>query len=295
MKKTLTLMTLLLVSTFRSQASSYDEANWYLSVDVAQIKEKVLPLLPKETQPQDDFSLRDHLPQEVQKITLYGHTEKEDDVSVVLTGDFAAFSLNQYITDTVLQFKDESPITLTESIAHGGTVIDRFTADPKHGGDVEFFSARLNNQMLVISLDQSEVKNWIDQRYNPAELYQSDLISLLVNVESAMGKLGVDLSDHKRPFQSEMFTKVTQFSAAAYESGADLSIDLVLSTSDDATATQLVQVAQGLVAMNALSGATQEKPVLTTLLNGINISQQGTDLLVTTSVPFSLLPQINVD
>jgi hypothetical protein len=295
MKKTITLMALLLVTPFSSMAASYTEANWYLSMDVAQIRDKVLPLLPKETNHKNDFSLSENLPQELQRITLYGHTEKEDDVSVVLSGEFAGFSLNQYITDTLLQFKEASPITLSDSIAHGGAVIDRFTADPKHGGDFEFFSARINDHMMVISLDQSEVKNWIDQQYNPADLYQSDLISLLVNVESAMGKIGVDLSDHKRPFQSEMFTKVTQFSAAAYESGADLAIDLVLSTSDDATTTQLVQVAQGLVAMNALSGATQEKPVLTTLLNGINISKQGTDLLLTTSVPFSLLPQINVD
>jgi len=92
-----------------------------------------------------------------------------------------------------------------------------------------------------------------------------------------------------------MLTKVTQFSAAAYESGSDLSIDVVLSTADEATANQLVQVAQGLVAMNALSGASAEKPVLATLLNGLNISQQGTDLLITTAVPFSLLPQIDVD
>ncbi|WP_223786762.1 hypothetical protein [Marinicella meishanensis] len=295
MKKTITLLTLLWVFAFNSQAAAYDEANWYLSVDVAQIRDKVLPLLPQEKHHKNDFSLRENMPQEVQKITLYGHTEKENDVSVVLAGQFANFSLNQYITDTLYQINGESPIALYDSTAHGGTVINQFKVDEKKANDFAFYSAKLNDQMMVISFSQTEVKNWIDGQYSTADLYQSDLISLLVNVESAMAKMGADLSAHKQPFQSEMFTKVTQVSAAAYESGADLSLDLVLSTSDDATATQLVQVARGLVAMNALSGATDEKPVLTTLLNGLNISQQGTDLLVTTSVPFSLLPQINVD
>ena len=57
MKKTLTTLTLtvLFVWSAASQATAYDEANWYVSIDVQQVREKIVPLLPKEATDKNDF------------------------------------------------------------------------------------------------------------------------------------------------------------------------------------------------------------------------------------------------
>lgn len=296
MKKTLTLILITTMMTWalNTQATSYDQANWYLSVDVEQIRSKVLPLLPKAPKGEHNFTLEDNIPHEFQKITMYGHSEQEDDVSFVVSGQLEDFSLNEYIINTAYLVSSESPISLFDTSNYHGALIQQYQVKETNK-NFSFYSAKIGQELMVLSFDKSEVENWIDQKYSTAELYQSDLVSLLVNIESAMAQVGADLSNNNQPFNSTVFKKITQFSASVYESDENLAIDSVLSTADEATAKQLAQVINGLVAMNALSDMDQNKPVLAALLAGLNISNQGKDLLITTAVAYSLLPQIEVD
>ncbi len=297
MKKTLMIFLTLSLLSFNSQASNYDEANWYLSVDVEQMKNTLLPLMPKEApKGKNHFSLKDNLPTEVKKLTLYGHSEQQDDLTVIATGDFRTFTLNDYITNLMYQVNGESPISLQDTQSYQGTVINHFVVAEGRKNAV-FYSAKLDNNHMVISLEQDEVKNWIDQRYSLNEIYQSDLVSLLINVESAMAKMGADLSKNSQPFNSAMFQKINQFSASMFEAatGDALSFEAALSTSDETTAKQLQQVLNGLIAMNALSNMDENKPALSAMMSGLSIDLQGSDLLISTSLAYSLIPQIDID
>lgn len=302
MKKTYIIILTLTLFCLNSKASNYNEANWFLSIDVEQIKSTLLPLIPTTPKGKNKFSIENHLPQELQKMTLYGHSEQEDDLTVMATGNFSGFSLNDYITETLYQINGESPISLQSSENYQGVIINTFIVDENTGGKKDkhnavFYSAKLDNSHLVISLVQDEVKNWIDQRYNLNDLYQSDLVSLLINIESAMAHMGADLSKNSQPFNSAMFQKINQFSASMYEAatGNDLSFEAALSTSDEATAKQLQQVINGLIAMNALSNLDENKPALSALMSGLNIDVQGSNLLITTSLPYSLIPEMDID
>jgi len=296
MKKTLTTLTVLFVWTAASQATAYDEANWYVSIDVQQVREKIVPLLPKEATDKNNFSVEHHLPQEVQQITLYGHSEAEDDLSVAINGDFASFSLNEYLIGLMNQVDADEDISLTlyNTEAYGGSVVEQYTVSGD-GESKSFYSAVINDQTLVLSFEEQEIKNWIDDRYATHTLRSSGLVSLLVNIESAMAHMGADLKNTQKSFNSAVFQKITQFSASVYESGDSLTIESALTTADEATAKQLQQVINGLVAMNALSNLGQDKPALNALASALEISQQGNDLLITTALPYALLPELDID
>ncbi|MFC3194911.1 hypothetical protein ACFODZ_11735 [Marinicella sediminis] len=298
MKKTLTTLTLMITLSwsFTSQATAYDEANWYVSIDVQQVRDKIVPLLPHNEPEQHEFSVAHHLPQEVHQVTLYGHSEAENDLSMAIKGDFARFSLNEYLLGLLYMVDDKEDVSLAlfDSEAHGGSVVEHYQIS----GDNEtksFYSAIINEQTLVLSFDQQEVKNWIDKKYASHDLNSSGLVSLLVNIESAMAHMGADLASNQKSFNSAVFKKITQFSASVYETGDSLTIESALTTADEATARQLEQVINGLVAMNALSNLDQDKPALNALASALQISQQGQDLLITTALPYALIPEINID
>jgi hypothetical protein len=302
MKHTFFIMLALILTSFTSAASNYNEANWYLSVDIEQVRNTIIPLMPNKSQEKSNFSFENNMPKELTKLTLYGHSEQEDDLSVMAFGDFRDFSLNDYIIDTMYQISGNSPISLQQSNNYQGTLINHFVIDEEKVGhkgkhNAEFFSAKLSDNHIIISLQQDEVKNWIDQKYNINDLQQSDLVSLLINIKSAIAHMGTDLSKNSQPFNSAVFQKINQFSASMYEAvtAEELAIEAALTTADEATAKQLEQVVNGLIAMNALSNIDENKPAMAALMSSLNISQHGKELLITTSLPLALISQIDID
>ncbi len=300
MKKTITTLfltlTLTLAWSINAQATAYDEANWYFSVDIEQVRSKIMPLIPKHKDAHTDFSINEHLPTEVHYVTAYGHSEAEDDLSLVLKGDFSSFTLNDFINDLMYLVEEDKDvnIALFNTYTVNGQVVEEFRVE---GGkeNKSFFSSKLDNQTIVVSLDEAEVKNWANDDYSGHDLNSSGMVSLLVNIESAMAHMGADLSSNSKPFNSEVFKKITQFSASLYESEQNINIDAALSTADDATAKQLEQVINGLIAMNALSNMNEDKPVLAALLSGLVISNQGNDLLISSFFPMNMIKELDID
>ena len=215
---------------------------------------------------------------------------------MAINGDFASFSLNEYLIGLMNQVDADEDISLTlyNTETYGGSVVEQYTVSGD-GESKSFYSAIINDQTLVLSFEEQEIKNWIDDRYATHTLRSSGLVSLLVNIESAMAHMGADLKNTQKSFNSAVFQKITQFSASVYESGDSLTIESALTTADEATAKQLQQVINGLVAMNALSNLDQDKPALNALASALEISQQGNDLLITTALPYALLPELDID
>ena len=91
MKKRITqlMFTMVMMYAMAANATAYDEANWFITIDVEQVRTKVLPLIPKS---KEQVVLAQVVPHEVHNITMYGHSEAEDDLSLAVTGQFAGFS-----------------------------------------------------------------------------------------------------------------------------------------------------------------------------------------------------------
>jgi hypothetical protein len=298
MKKTLTtfILTLLLGCTIGAQASPYNQANWYFTLDLEQVRNKIVPLMAERKAAKTQFHLTQHLPTEVLQITAYGHSETEDDLSLILGGDFSGFDVNDYINSlmSLVDAGDNVSMGLFDSYEFNGAVIEQYQVSGENESK-SFYSAKINSQMIVLSFEESEVKNWVDNKYNRYELSQSGMVSLLINIESAMAHMGADLSSNSKPFNSAVFQKITQLSASLYEAGDNLVIDSALSTADEATAQQLEQVINGLIAMNALSNLGEDKPILSAVLSGLQISNQGSDLLISTQFALSLISQMDIN
>ncbi|MGJ8662357.1 MAG: hypothetical protein ACSHWU_01845 [Marinicella sp.] len=298
MKKTMTLITMTLTMAFslNAAASAYDKANWYFSADIEQLRSKIVPLLPTSKSTDSDFSIKEHIPTEVQQFTAYGHSEEKDDISLVLNGDFRSFALNDYLINLMYMVEDheEVNVALYDTTTINGRTLEHFRITGKDESK-SFYSSKLNNETIVVSLEENEVKNWINDRYSNHELSSTGMVSVLVNIESAMAHMGADLSSNSKPFNSAVFQKITQFSASIYSVDENLALESALSTADEATARQLEQVINGLIAMNALSNLDQDNELLAALLASLNISNQGKDLLITTEFALSLIPTIDFD
>ncbi len=296
MKKILFTISLLISLSFNSQAVAYDQANWYVTVDVSQVRNKIVPLLSQNKNAHIQTSINKHLPQEVQQISVYGHSEAENDLSLVVSGDFITFEVNEYINSLMYLVEAEKDfnVALFNTNIYNGRSIEQYKATGKNDSK-SFYSAKVNDNLIVLSMDENEMKNWIDNKYNSNELKNSGLVSVLVNIESAMAHMGADLSSNKNSFNSAVFQKITQFSASVIEAGENLVIESALSTADEATAKQLEQVLNGLIAMNALSNLDNDNPVLSALVSGLTISNQGNELLLSTEFAINLISEINID
>ncbi len=287
---------MLFVLGLEAKASNYDQANWYATLDVQQLRSKIVPLIAGNKGSNIQNKLDEHLPKEVHQFTLYGHSENDEDVSVVVSGDFGQFQVNEYINSLMLLADPKEAVEFSQfdNNQYGGQTLEHYQVS-SGGKTVSFYSAKLSEDLIVISMQEQEVKNWLDNRYSGYDLKNSGMVSLLVNIESAMAHMGADLGSNKHTFNSAVFNKITQFSASIFEAGGNLNIETALSTADEATAKQLEQVINGLVAMNALSNLDQENELLSAAMTGLDIRNQGNDLLASTEFALSLIAEIDVD
>lgn len=298
MKNSLKLIGLLMLTvwTVDSQASNYNQANWYVTVDVNQVRTTIVPLMSQGKSTEIKSALQKHLPQEVQQVSLYGNSEIEDDLSVVINGDFNTFEVNDYINSLMYLVEADKDFTvvLFDSYAYNNRLIEHYKLS-RGNESKPLYSAKINDELIVLTVDPNEIESWVDNKYNSNELKSSGLVSVLVNIESAMAHVGANLGSNSQPFKSAVFNKITQFSASIYESGENLTIQSALTTADQATAKQLEQVINGLIAMNALSNLNQNNELLSAVLAGLEINNQGNDLLVSTEFALKLIAQVGSD
>lgn len=296
MKKVMLLFTLFVMSIQLGNATGYDEANWFATIDVEQVRTKIIPLLPENKHANVKFNLDEQLPDGLVKLTLYGHSEQEDDLGLVAMGDFTDFDLHEYVNSLMYLVEPLEAVTfsLVSAEYHAGHMIQHFSFSEGENAK-SLYSAKLNDELIVISVEQDEVKQWANGAYNDFQVEQSGLVSLSVNIESAMAHMGADLSSNEGPFNSVVVSKIKQFSASIYDVGEGLSIEGALGTADEATAKQLEQVVNGLIAMNALSNLDQKNPIVAALVASLAIINQGNELIISTELPYSLIPVMAID
>ena len=298
MKKAFVVVSLMVLFAWvvESRAASYAEANWYVTIDVDQVRSTILPVLSQNKSVDAEFAMQKHSPQGLEQISVYGHSEDKEDLSFVVSGEFNTFEVSEYINSLMflLETEEAFDVVLFDSVNHNSRVIEEYRISGK-SKTKSFYSAKVNDGLIVLSLDQNEVKRWVDNKYNANELQNSGLISVLINIESAMAHMGADLNSHKGSFNSTVFKKINQFSASVFESGKNITIESALSTADEATAQQLEQVLNGLIAMNALSNLDDKNPLLSALASGLTISNQGNELLLSSEIALSLIAEIDLD
>jgi len=292
------LLIFLIFISFQINAGGIDEANWYLSVDIDQLQNNEVFKMLKEKQLKKtgnipvDFK---KFPDELSHITVYGNAKGSQDATAVVSGDFSTFSIGEYIVNFIYTQDDVSKFVKESTEQYHNHQILTLTFDGEEvttDGPKSVYFSKINNDTSVISLNQNEVKNWINSKYENLDVNKGSLFSVVVNVESALAHMGMNIDDNNHMMNSEIFQKVEQISASVSEVMEDILIEIALSTKDQETATQIEQVINGLVAMNNLSGTNQKNALHKILMQNLNIHKDSNNILISSFAPISEIKKI---
>jgi len=291
MKKLCIVLAFLVASS--AQATNFDQANWYLSADIAKIKDRFMPHLVKNKAANKSLKFSALFPDTLTQITLYGQTSQDDDVTAVIRGQFDQFSVSDYIAKLNLLADAGDELTVDSSLDYKGTTIEHIQSN--EDDEVSIYASILNGQMMVVGFDLAEVKNWINGRYAESDVIPTGMLTLLVNVDAAMAHMGADLSKNNGGFKSTVFQKINHLSASMTDQGSSLAVEAALVTRDEATAQQVQQVINGLVAMNALSTQSDQSEAWMTMMQTLKVVKKGQNLILSTSIPFDVAIEAMVD
>lgn len=296
MKKIIQLILIVTLSlSFNAMATGQDQAGWYVSFDVDQIKTKLLPVIKQTDKGQSNhFSLETHVPEEISHITLYGQHNNKWSTTAVLSGDLRHFSVMNYLDYLAAEAGENHPVKQIKATQHGQRSIHHYEIQKGDQGK-PFYSSHINDRTVVASFSLKEVKRWIDGGHDLADLHQTSLVSVQVNIESALVHAGADLEQNPPAFQSHMFKKIKQFAGSVIEADDQLLVEAVLVTENDTTATQVQTVINGLIAMNALSDMAAESEDLKVIIENLSVATAGPQVQLLTQFPLALIADMDID
>ena len=282
------LFILILFVSLQSSAGLND-ATWYVSIDVDQIKNNEIYRVFQANinQPPNDFPTKfEKIPKEISYISLYGNAKGAENATAVIHGDFSQFSISDYALEFLYSQEDVAELINESSVGYKNQLIKVLQAEEVEGNDgqkiKEVYFSKVNNNLTVVSFQLDEVKNWIDQNYDNHQINKGSLFSVVVDVQSALAHMGMNIDESNHMMQSEIFQKVAQVSASASEVNSDMVLDVALTSNDEATAKQIEQVINGLVAMSNLSGSTDNNELNITLMQNLKIERNGNNILINT-------------
>lgn len=297
---TMALIALLALLSFQSTANINDAA-WYVSIDVDQIENNEIykALQGKINKSEDNFTVKfEKIPKEISFISLYGSAKGADDATAVIQGDFTQFSINEHILNLIYSHDNMSKSIKESNVNYKNHEIQVLTIDEDNGKDnesKEVYFSQISNRLTIISFKLDEVKNWLNHDYDKHEIINGRLFSVVVDVQSALAHMGMNLNKNTHMMQSEIFKKVTQASASVSEINEDLVIEVALTTTDEASATQIEQVINGLIAMSNLSGNDDQSELHTTLMQNLSIKKNVNNVLINTYASIEDIKKIDMD
>ncbi|WP_154222724.1 hypothetical protein [Marinicella rhabdoformis] len=279
-------------TSFTAHAGGFDDATWYVSLDIEQARAKLIPHLSEHTKSNNNFEFTALTPVGVNQVTMYGQSKESSTFTMVLSGQLGDFSAVNFINELEKQAGEDARVTLKESTKNNGHTIEHFVIAGDENNK-SFYTAKLTDNTMVASFERQEVFNWTSNKYNTLGLHQTGLVTVQVNIASAMMHMGADIDQGAEPFQSHMFQKINQVSASLTEDQDDLLIEVALVTEDEAAAKQVNAVVNGLVAMNALSDASSSNKAVSALLDNLDISNKGNHVMILSHLPLAILAEID--
>lgn len=282
------LCTLLIVFSFQSLANIND-ANWYVSIDIDQIESNEIfkALDMKSDKSSDDFFLNlEKIPDEISYISFYGDAKRAQDATAIIQGDFSDFSINEYVLNFLYTQDDISQLIKESTLKYKGNEIQvlkimDYDGQPDDSPKKAYF-AKVNNGLSVISFQLDEIYDWLNHDYDNHDFTKGSLFSVVVDVQSALAHMGINIDENDHMMQSQIFQKVTQASASLSEVNNDMLIEIALTATDETTATQVELVINGLIAMSGLSGVTAENEIQSKLLANLKVERDGNNILINT-------------
>ena len=286
------VLILTMIVSFQLNAEGIKDATWYLSMDIDQLQDnEIVKMLKGENSEVD-------IPQELSYLTVYGDSRGIDDATAVVTGDFRDFSIASHILELLSAEKDASQLIKEDSLLYHDHEVKIIMVrnDGEEGEDKfkKIYFSKINDNLSVVSLHLDEIKNWIDDVYSDLDIDKDSLFAVVVNVESALAHMGMNLDDNSHMMHSQIFQKVSQVSASVTEVADDILLEVALSANDEAAATLIEQVINGLIAMNNLSNANNNE-LHAMLMQNLSIERNANNVLINTYAALAELKKMDMD
>ena len=302
------LTSVALMASFNSQAVEPDAADWFLSVDVASIKNSPLADIIDDEHGEKDGALEmlshvfgDEIPDQINEINLYGSIQGKEDFSILVQGDFTASSKDAFFAHENLKIDSRELSfgnhTIKEWTFNGNTSIVGFEDEDIADVDTDaiVYVAEVRPDVIMLSRDLKDVKSWLSGQNDFSELSQNGIFSVIVNIQEALASGGVKVGGHHNAFQSDLMKKISQISFSMLEDGENMLLEAALSTTNEDTAAQVQQVLNGLVALNALSNKNLDHDLGAQVLSNLKIESNGSNIIVSSYAPFELIKQHKAD
>ena len=289
-----------------TSAQSIQESDWYVQLDIqslqnSQLRESVKP------EANEGISIAESLLGEgfvknTQYLTAFGDIKENNRKTVMARGNYA-----QSKTDLVKRFADLGLNEVSQiggvevysgmlnelDIEHNSTTSVTTSKDSKvtvikiqENSPSKFYlnAAFLNDSTLVVSPDKEELSKVISNGTNWNPEKADSLFEVVVDVEKAIvhGGVNVDEASEVVNFESISAKKLKQVSASYREFSGHVEVQVGLLAADTSTATKILSVVQGLLALKVLS---ENDPVVLNLLNGIQFEQNAESLRLVLSGP----------
>lgn len=287
-----------LFAAFNSNAVNMNDASWYLNVDVESLKQgplkSVINTDDKEFNEIINVFLGEDFHQQINQVTLYGDNHGFSDFSVIIQGDFTEksrqdlFNHKNVNLDEEVIYYNNHPIhqlDINKNIQVLGYE-EKLTLDDET--EIKLYVTELQPNLIMVSRDLSDTQNWLSNKFNISDISQSGLFSVIVNLQQALAHGGMKFDKGNMKMHSEILKKVSQVSFSVIEDKDAYILEAALTTDDEATATQVQQVLNGLIALNALSNVT-ENALHTQLMSNLDIQRNGFNIIISTSVETDLI------
>jgi hypothetical protein len=266
---------------------------------VQHIQKRAREDMSKEQKAVDNV-LGESFRQQLKSLTLYGIAgeHQQPDLTLVLRGPFdptVRSAIFQALTDKGATVEKKGqvrvaslPIEDDEEKATDQSDKDASQTTEKKDGNVEVkvsfrTNAELGKHLYVFELPSGDVvavtqldqvDAWLAGKVKAPEERQPRLLTARVDTSKALAAMGVDVNELKggTDFQSETMSQIRTLVTSLQDAKGDLLLEIQAEATNEQTATQLRNVAQGLMALQALA-ANSEEGLLGQLLNQVQINQ----------------------
>lgn len=242
-------------------------ATWYLKLNMKELRGSgLLDVITGKNfkfSKQSAFEIKDTIPENIDKIFLYGnHLKRSGDITLLLNGKFSdseilGFIQNKlYTVDGISQLKQVSNITTRGNEIY---VFELLNATGRHKKkyaarliqDSFVFTNNLQELRIMLKMEKIELEYLNKRRVIIEE--KNDLMVLSINTRVAQKNMGLNLDSDDYVMQSQLFKKATNIVATMHLENSKLFIDGALVSKSIEIAEQLKKILNGVIAYSALS------------------------------------------
>jgi hypothetical protein len=295
-----TLLATTIFASLNSSAVEMDEASWYLNVDLTSIKQSPLKSImdhkDKDLNKAINIFMGNEFHDQIDQITLYGETKGFEDFSVLIQGDFTENAKHQFFSHPQIKL-DENYIKFNNTKIHQWSINENtkiigmeeeINFENHKDKEFDLYLTELSPRLIMLSRDLADAKRWIDNDYSINDISENGVFSVIVNLQEALAHGGMKIEDGEMDFHSKILSKVSQLSFSIIEGESEYIFEAALAAEDEATALQVEQVLNGLLALNALSNSN-DNPLHGELMKQLKIEKSDLNLLISTSASSDLV------